>query len=323
MIRPIVLLVNPAAGSGRAREQIDRAYAALRTVGPVELVESTRARDETRLATDAAKGNARALVVLGGDGSVSHAARGLIAARTATPLVIFAAGTGNDFAKSLGVPARDFLAMARKIESGKVRVIDAGEIDGVPFVNSAGFGFDVDVLQRTRDPRRSRFLRGAPLYAATAIRQLFRYGGFDAAVSANGTDSGALGNGVRNSASNGRGGVGHGVGANASSHWLTVVFANGQWFGGAFRIAPDASLDDGFLDVIGISDASPLVRSELFARALRGAHTGHRSVHTGRAAGFEVLLGERADFQADGEAHHARNKRVAIRCLPRALRVVV
>jgi diacylglycerol kinase (ATP) len=100
--------------------------------------------------------------VLGGDGSVSHAARGLIAARSATPLVIFAGGTGNDFAKSLGVPARDFLAMARRIEAGSVRVIDAGEIDGVPFVNSAGFGFDVDVLQRTRDPRRSKLLRGRP-----------------------------------------------------------------------------------------------------------------------------------------------------------------
>ncbi len=295
--RPIVLLVNPTAGSGRARQQVDRAYAALRTVGPVDIVESTRARDETRLATEASRANARAVVVLGGDGSVSHAARGLIAARTAIPLAIFAAGTGNDFAKSLGVPAHDFLATARLIEAGKTRIIDAGEIDGLPFVNAAGFGFDVDVLQRTRDPRRNPLLRGSPLYVVTALQQLFRYRGFDAAL--------------------------QGFGNGTSSHWLTVVFANGQWFGGAFRIAPDAQLDDGCLDAVGIADASPFTRAGLFARALRGAHTSHDTVHATRAATFEIEFAERPDFQADGEAHHARSKTVTVRCLPRALRVVV
>lgn len=295
--RPIVLLVNPAAGSGRARQQIERAYAALRTAGPVDLVESTRARDETRIATEAARAGARALVVLGGDGSVSHAARGLIESRTAIPLGIFAGGTGNDFAKSLGVPAHDFLAMARRIEAGKTRAIDAGEIDGVPFVNAAGFGFDVDVLQRTRDPRRSPLLSGTPLYVVTALRQLFRYKGFSAAVP--------------------------GLGDGTSSHWLTVVFANGQWFGGAFRIAPDAVLDDGCLDVVGIADASPLTRAGLFVRALRGAHTRHDAVRSARAARFEIRFAERPDFQADGEAHHARSRTVTVRCLPRALRVVV
>lgn len=295
-LRPIHLLVNPAAGSGRAREQIDRAYAALRTIGPVELVESERARDETRLATQAAQSNARALVVLGGDGSVSHAARGLIAARSHTPLAIFAAGTGNDFAKSLGVPAHDYLAMARLIESGKSRVIDAGEIDGVTFVNAAGFGFDVDVLQRTRDPRRNQLLRGTTLYVVTALQQLFRYDGFTATVDAL------------------RGG--------AASPWLTVVFANGQWFGGAFKIAPHASLSDGALDVIGIGNASPLMRASLFARALRGRHTNSRTVHSARGSDFLVQFAELPHFQADGEAHHAGSLGVRIRCVPNALRVV-
>ncbi|MBL0170112.1 MAG: diacylglycerol kinase family lipid kinase [Gemmatimonadaceae bacterium] len=294
---PIHLLVNPAAGNGRARHQTDRAYAALRTIGPVKVVESTRPRDETRLATEAVHANAKALVVLGGDGSVTHAARGLIATHSHTPLAIFAAGTGNDFAKSLHIPAHDYLAMARLIASGTSRLIDAAEIDGVPFVNAAGFGFDVDVLQRTKDPRRRpRMLRGTTLYVVTALQQLFRYRGFSASVSA----------------------LHHG----ASRDWLTVVFANGQWFGGAFRIAPDALLNNGMLDVIGIANAPAATRAMLFARAPRGAHITHHAVSTARAAEFTLTSLDALHFQADGEPHHASSRTVRIRSLPNALRVI-
>lgn len=293
---PIHLLVNPAAGSGRGRERVERAYAALRTIGPVALVESQSPRDETRLAIDASRARARALVVLGGDGSVSHAARGLIAERSPTPLAIFAAGTGNDFAKSLRIPATDYLAMTRLIASGATRFIDAADVDGVSFVNAAGFGFDVDVLGRIGTPGRTAMLRGTALYIVTALRRLFRYRGFSASVDR--------------------------MHDGQSSAWLTLVFANGQWFGGAFRIAPNAALDDGALDCIGIGNAAPLQRVQLFARALRGAHVQHPRVSTARAESFTLEFEERPHFQADGELHLARARRIEIRCLPRALRIV-
>ena len=68
MTPPIVLLVNPAAGSGRAKRVRDSAVAALQRAGTVEVHESQGPRDETRVAREAAQANARALVVLGGDG---------------------------------------------------------------------------------------------------------------------------------------------------------------------------------------------------------------------------------------------------------------
>lgn len=294
MPAPIHLLINPAAGAGHARERVERAYAALRTVGPVVLVESLRARDETRLATDAARANARALVVLGGDGSVSHAARGLITARADTPLAICAAGTGNDVVKSLGWPAHDYLAMARRIADGGVRAIDAGEIDGIPFVNAAGFGFDVEVLQRMAGPQRLP-LRGTARYLSVALQQLFAYRGIDARVELLG---------------------------DASQRWMTTVFANGQWFGGAFRIAPAAQLDDGQLDVVGIADVPALTRAALFARALRGAHVGHPAVRTTVARDLTVEFGDRPYIQIDGELQRASGRSVRVRCLPGALRVI-
>ena len=187
--------------------------------------------------------------------------------------------------------------MARLIAGGTSRLIDAGEIDGVPFVNAAGFGFDVDVLQRTRDPRHGRrLLRGTTLYVVTALQQLFRYRGFSAGVSA--------------------------LHEGASRDWLTVVFANGQWFGGAFRIAPHAQLNDGMLDVVGIANVSAATRALLFARAPRGVHITHDAVRTARAAEFTLTSNDALHFQADGEPHHASSRTVRIRSLPNALRVV-
>ncbi len=296
MPAPIHLLVNPAAGSGRARDRIESAYAALRTIGHVELVESQSPRDETQLAIAASRARARALVVLGGDGSVSHAARGLIGEQSQTPLAVFASGTGNDFVKSLDLPAHDYLAMARVIANGHSRRIDAAEIDGVPFVNVAGFGFDVEVTSRIRTSDRSRLLKGTALYAVTALQQLFRFREFHASIS-------ALRSGER-------------------APWLIVAFANGQWFGGAFRIAPQAAVDDGLLHCVAIGSATPLERVGLFARALRGTHLAQPQVTVASAHEFKIDFVDRPHFQADGELHHARSRSVTVRALPNALRVV-
>ena len=292
----IHLIVNPAAGGGRARRKREQAIAALGALGPLEVRESAAARDETRLAIEAAESNARALVVLGGDGSVSHAARGLIAAKSQVPLAIFAAGTGNDFAKSLGIPAHDYAAMAQMIGASRVRTIDAGEIDGVPFVNAAGLGFDVAVLQRMQDPRAGSWLQGTPRYVITAVQSLLGYPGFDAAVS-------ALANG-------------------AQQRWLTIVFANGRWFGGAFQIAPHARLDNGLLETVAIADATPVGRAALFARALRGAHLSRPEVKTASSAAVTLVCPDAPHFEVDGELHHAQRATVLVRCLPGALRVI-
>ena len=76
------------------------------------------------------------------------------------------------------------------------------------------------------------------------------------------------------------------------------------------------------LDCIGIGNAASLQRVQLFARALRGAHVRHPRVSTARAESFTLEFEERPHFQADGELHLARARRVEIRCLPRALRIV-
>lgn len=295
---PVRLLINPMAGRGRALRQLESARRALERVGPIDVVQTRAAGDETRLATDAVHDRVRALVVLGGDGTVSHVARALVQQASDIPLAILAAGSGNDFVKSLGTPARDYAAMATLIADGHVRRVDVGTIgEQQLFVNAAGFGFDVAVLERTT---RARWLRGDALYVASALAELFRFRGVRARVHGPLPD------------------IAQGV----PDRHLLVVAANGQWFGGRFRIAPTAVLDDGALDLVVISDASAWRRARLFAAAPWGRHIGAPEVRTARAATVSIATAEPIGFESDGELCAPVSTTCEIRLLAGALTVI-
>ena len=294
----IVLLVNPAAGRGRAVRVAVAAERSLRAAGlRVELHETRERGDEARIAAAASAAGARALAVVGGDGAVSHAARGLLegAARgdALVPLAIFAAGTGNDFAKSLELPVHDVHAMAKYIAAGVTRDVDVGYVDNVPFVNAAGFGFDVEVLVRMRTPG---LLRGTAAYVSTALGALLSYRGFRARLDDAPPET--------------------------NEHHLMIVLANGRYFGGAFHIAPDARLDDGAIDCISIRHIAPFARLSLFAHAIRGRHLASPTVHFRRAQSFQLHFESPPQFETDGELQVARTHDVEVRVAPRALRLI-
>ncbi len=263
----------------------------MQALGPVERHVTRGPGDEARIAGDAAARGARVLAVVGGDGSVSHAVRGLLAAPRPIPLAIFAAGTGNDFAKSLDAPVHDVAAMTARIAAGRTRMVDVGFVDDVPFVNAAGFGFDVHVLERMRAPMR---LRGTAAYVVTALGALAGYRGLVSTLAHE----------------------------PAARRRLMLVFANGRYFGGAFHIAPHALLDNGQLDLVAIDDASTARRLSLFARALRGAHLRAPEVYTTRASSYRVRFDRPPAFEADGELHQARDVVVEVRTRPGALCVI-
>ena len=301
----IILLVNPASGGGRGAARAGHVHRALAASCPVERMDSTGPGDETRIARLAAERGARALAVVGGDGSVSRAARGLVEMSSDVPLAVFGAGTGNDFAKSLGIPTQNIAAMAARVAAGETRAIDVGFVDDVSFVNAAGFGFDVHVLQLMQQRAARGLLRGTSAYVVTALRAILNYGGLRAALS-----------------------ISDSAGATRSPAFrmqqqLLLVFANGRYFGGAFHIAPTAALDSGLLDAVVIRDASPLRRLSLFAQAIRGAHVAATEVESARSERFYLSFESPPRFEADGEVHQARTREVIVRVHKAALRVVV
>jgi diacylglycerol kinase (ATP) len=297
MTAPIVLLVNPAAGRGRAARVARAVHRALTAAGLRVDVRETRTRgDEAAIARDASEAGARALAVVGGDGAISHAVRGLLEGEarggTRVPLAIFAAGTGNDFAKSLAVPVHHVARMATHVAAGATHQVDVGFVNDTPFVNAAGFGFDVEVLERMRTPG---MLRGTAAYVSTALGALFGYRGFRANMA---SDSAIM------------------------SRKLMMVFANGRCFGGAFRIAPDAQLDDGALDCITIRDIAPWGRVPLFARAMRGTHLSSPHVAFHRDRHFLLRFDTPPMFETDGELQQAASCEVSVSVRAGALTVI-
>lgn len=269
----------------------------MESVGGSTLILTRSRGDESRCARDAIANGATTLAVLGGDGTVSQVACELVRQQSTVPLAIFGAGTGNDFAKSLNAPIHDFVAMAQLIANNATRTIDAGRVDDTIFINSAGFGFDAEVVAITNQPGART---GKLMYAQTALQQLFRYPGFDARIATPENPSSRK----------------------LSARWLTLVFANGGWFGGAFRIAPAASVSDGLLDSVFIRNTPAWRRVSIFGRALGGNHAEQPEVGIGRNSQWTLEFSSPPVYQADGELRQAASAAVTVSVLPAALRIV-
>jgi diacylglycerol kinase (ATP) len=291
----IRLIANPTAGGGRAAHRLTAAQYAFARIGVRDTHLTREAGDEARLAREAVRDRIETLAVLGGDGTWSRVSRTLVQLGAETRLLPIAAGTGNDFAKNLGLPQHDLHALARLAVHGRTRRIDAGEVDGHPFINIAGFGFDVAVLQACAA---SRMFSGPTRYLAMAMRELFRYPGFSATLPPPLGANGAL------------------------ARYFLIVVANGRLFGGRFEIAPDATIDDGQLDLIAFAAAGPIRRLALFVAAARAAHRREPEVTSTRAPALTIEFPEPPHIEADGEIIAASRRDVTVRSLPGALQVV-
>jgi diacylglycerol kinase (ATP) len=289
----LFVIFNPHSGKGRGARLVEPVLRALAPAGPVEHALTTKPRDEERLAAEAAGRGVGTIVAVGGDGTWSNVANGILATGKPARLGLIPAGTGCDLAKSLGIP-RDPLGAAGVVVAGHSRRIDAGRIEGRYFLNIAGFGYDVAVLE---DSWTVTWLQGELLYLYCAIRQLRSFAGFRVEVSADG--------------------------APPEPHdMLMLVVANARIFGGGFRIAPTADLGDGRLDVVTFHNMGFSARVAAIVRLLRGTHAASRQVRASTASLLRLRFEAPPAFEVDGEWHRAASNDVAIETIPRAIEVL-
>lgn len=292
---PTTVIVNPASGRGAGARLLPRLTALFAAHGITDIRTTASAGDEARVVQESVRDGAQTIAVAGGDGTWGKCAVALARLGAPARMAFLANGTGNDFAKNLPAPATDHAAMAALIARGERElVVDLGSVDEQWFLNVAGFGFDIAVLI---DTQRKTWLRGNAVYIAAALKHLFRYPGFDVQVDVLGDD--------------------------APRRRMMLIVSNGLNFGGAFRIAPAARVDDGLLDFIDIGDVHRLARVPLFVNALRGAHLAHPKVAAVRAGHATLKFAAPPSFELDGELHHAAACTVIVRVVPRALRVLV
>jgi diacylglycerol kinase (ATP) len=294
---PVFVVFNPASGKGRGARLVEPVVSALAAGGPVEHGLTRAAGDEARLAREAVARGFTTIVAVGGDGTWGGVANGILRSGAAerVRLGLVPGGTGCDLAKSLGIPQRDVSACARIVRGGQTRTIDVGRIEDRYFVNVAGFGFDIAVIE---DSREVRWLGGSLLYVYCALRQLHRFPGFPVTTAVDG-------------------------GPERRREMLMLVFANAKVFGGGFKIAPQADLADGQLDAVAFANMPLGRRLPIMVKLLRGTHGGDAAVEAVRGRSFRLRFDSPPAYETDGEWNRARSADLLVETVPAALRVLV
>jgi YegS/Rv2252/BmrU family lipid kinase len=296
----ICLIVNPAAGGGKAGRMAPQAERSLREHGLQVRRVDTRDLDHARtLAGEAARAG-ETVVALSGDGMIGAVADVLRGVPGAL-LGVLPGGRGNDLARVLGIPA-DLESACATIARGRARPLDVGEVlpgdtqtDGQAFVGIASVGFDSEA---NRIANEAPAWLGSLVYAYGALRALlaWRPARFEIEL---------YPSGERHTF------TGYSVGA-----------ANSKAYGGGMFAAPDALLDDGMLDV-PVLEAMSRVRflTSVLPRVFKGTHVELPAVRVFRAAEVAISADRPFTMYADGDPIGELPLRV--RAVPGAVAVLV
>ncbi|MPZ87999.1 MAG: YegS/Rv2252/BmrU family lipid kinase [Nitriliruptorales bacterium] len=287
--RRFTLIVNPAAGNGRADRVAAEAQRLLAgTDGGCALVRTTHLAQAGQLAREAAE-EGRLAVAVGGDGLVGRVAGAL--AFTDGLMGVLPCGRGNDIAGFLGVSVR-LTEACRVLTAGVERRIDLAEVNGQRFASIASGGID-SAVNAIAD--RTRFLDGRAVYTYAAFRALAVWRQAEFRLDAGGETITYTG--------------------------FSFGVANGTTYGGGMRLAPDARVDDALLDVVSISHMSKLRALRAFPRMYRGTHLREPAVTVRRVA--EVSVEADRDFMVYADGEPVTRLPAVFKALPQALRILV
>jgi len=289
------VITNPRAGHGDALQEIFETLGAR----PGSAVRSTESADEARtLAAQAGEAGFDVVVAAGGDGTISQVVEGILSARTPVTLGIVPLGTGNDLARTLGVPLEPAAAMGVLLD-GRERLVDlvrARADDGkrayVANCAAGGFGGEVDRALEGAD--KSRW--GALAYLMGALKVLPDMKPYRVSLRWDDEQIEQL-------------------------DALNVLIANGQTVAGGWRVCPAADLEDEMLDVIVVKDGSAVELAAFAARLASGTPFESELVLHRRARDVHIVAEPRMWFNTDGELLTDAGIRFTV--LPKALRVLV
>src|ERR1700756_891588 len=239
-------------------------------------------------------GDADVILLFGGDGTIHRHLGQLV--KLEVPVLVVPAGSGNDFASSLGLRRiRDSLAAWQKFRSGEKnqRAIDLGTIASADSAGGAGpgtryyccvAGVGLDGAVAERANRMPRWLRGHGGYALSLVPAIFTFAPFPTKVQTRGGD--------------------HDAGqwtTRSDQPTLIAAIANTPLYGGGMKVAPRAQMDDGLLDVCVVAGMDPFRLFCMFPTVYAGRHLRIKAVEYFQAAAVRVETEDPMDVYADGE----------------------
>ncbi len=294
----VCLIVNPAAGGGKAGRLAPRAVDELCRHGLSVRRVDTRDLAHAREVAVAAARAGETVVVLSGDGAIGAVADALRDVPGAV-LGVLPGGRGNDLARVLGI-SQELAPACATIAHGVPRAMDLGEVIGEDataraFVGIASVGFDSDANRIANEAPSSL---GNLVYAYGALRALlaWRPARFEVELDP--------------------------PGERRSFTAYTVGAANSKTYGGGMRAAPGAMLDDGLLEVVVLENVGKLAfLTKILPRVFSGAHVREPCVHVLRAREVAIAADRPFTMYADGDPIGELPLRV--RAAPGAIAVLV
>jgi diacylglycerol kinase (ATP) len=289
---PVTVIVNPAAGRGRAQRHLPALAAALGAGDLDAELRVSRHPDEPPELARAAFAAGRAVVAAGGDGLLGQLAA--VAHETGGVLGIIPFGSGNDTARALGYDHRDPIAAVEVLRAGHVRTIDLARAGERLLCSVAASGFDSEANRWANTVTR---ISGSALYLAAVLRTLATYRPHRFRLTIDGQ-------------------------AQEIEAWLVAV-ANTPNYAGGMRIAPDAVLDDGLLDVTVVGPFSRPGFLWSFPTVYRGTHVRKALVATHRARTVELAsLDPSVPIESYADGERIGRLPTTITVVPQALRIL-
>ena len=290
------VILNPNAGSV---DELAGLEEALGRPPDTSVKVTKQAGDAERLAREALERGVELVVAAGGDGTLNEVVNGLSADFGRAILGLLPMGTGNDFARTIGVP-NDLEEALAVLREGRVRTIDVarahiGDMDGRGrcFLNMSAGGFSGEVSERAGDAKE---LWGPLAYMRAAIGALPELKGFLTRITLNGAETLDL-------------------------ETYNIVVSNGRYVASGIPVAPQAVLDDGLLDVM-IAPATTIPQlAVLVPTVLLGRHADSDLLLFRKATRVEIQCDPPMGFNVDGELLGEGTARFEV--IPRALRMIV
>lgn len=282
------LVVNPASGNGATGKRFPVMAEIIKQEGLSFVHRLTESPGHaTEITRHFLQEGHDLIIAVGGDGTTNEVLNGFFdrsgaAIRPSAAISFISGGTGRDLIRTVGIPV-DTASAVRHIINSEVHPIDLGRVsyltkDGLQqsryYINVAGLGLDGATVDRVN--RTSKALGGfiSFLWATIATLALYKNQKMQIIV-----DEQEI----------------------CNEPVTVVVFGNGQYFGGGMHIAPNASVDDGLLDIIILRDLSKLNLLLSLPRVYKGSHLTHGRITSLRGKKVRVFADQTALLDLDGE----------------------
>jgi lipid kinase, YegS/Rv2252/BmrU family len=282
------LITNPTSKSGTAGAYIEQVKALLDAQGAdYEIRETQRPGHATELAKAAVNEGFDVIVAVGGDGTMRETALSVV--HTDRVLGLLPCGTGNDYARAVGIPT-DAESAVDILLHGQNKVVDAGQANDEIFFNVAGYGFDVDVLDYT-EYYKPKCKKGSTAYRLGCLKAV---AGLKLRKSTLTFPDGTIERNV-----------------------LMAAAGIGTHFGSGMNVLPESDMSDGLLDVCIAHDVGRLRLVSLLPKFIKGKHLGLKYITYRKTTEVTVVCDPVSRIELDGERMDGTP--VTFRVLPGAL----